>query len=84
MQATKHSSFKTRHTYIVKSVIVTFVKFLSVLSTATNKLSVDPFMKELVRRYEIGRRWLAKIMGEDPDNFTENDIKVGSSCKLPS
>lgn len=33
-------------------------------------------MAEQVAEYEIGRRHLANIMGEDPETFTQEDIDV--------
>ncbi|MPC11419.1 28S ribosomal protein S9, mitochondrial [Portunus trituberculatus] len=36
----------------------------------------DKFMVEQVAEYEIGRRHLANMMGEDPETFTQEDINV--------
>ncbi|XP_048584912.1 28S ribosomal protein S9, mitochondrial [Nematostella vectensis] len=44
----------------------------------------DPFMKEMVRRYELCRRWLASIMGEDPENFNEKDIQRAIEYLMPT
>ena len=33
-------------------------------------------MEKQIAEYNIGKRHLAKIVGEDPDNFTEADINV--------
>lgn len=34
------------------------------------------FMKSQEAEYEIGKRHLANMMGEDPETFTEKDIDV--------
>ena len=39
-------------------------------------LLVENFMEEEIRQYELGKRHLANIMGEDPDNFTQEQIDV--------
>ena len=39
-------------------------------------LSSDPVMQDLIVKYERYRLWLAKIMGKDPENFTDKEIKV--------
>lgn len=41
-------------------------------------LSTDDMMKAEVAEYEIGKRHLANIMGEDPDTFTQDDVDVNS------
>ena len=33
-------------------------------------------MEESIADYELGKRHLANIMGEDPDSFTQEDIDV--------
>lgn len=33
-------------------------------------------MEKQIAEYDIGKRYLANIMGEDPENFTEKDINV--------
>lgn len=61
---------------------------ISAASTATTSVEGedddDPFMQELVKRYDQGKRWLATIMGEDPDNFTEKDIQRAIKYLMPS
>lgn len=37
---------------------------------------VDEFMKKEIVEYEIGKRHLANMMGEDPECFTQADIDV--------
>ncbi|XP_050717889.1 28S ribosomal protein S9, mitochondrial-like [Eriocheir sinensis] len=44
----------------------------------------DKFMVEQVAEYEIGRRHLANIMGEDPETFTQEDIDEAIAYLLPS
>ena len=34
------------------------------------------FMAEEVKKYEMGKRWLAKMMGVDVETFTDNDVQV--------
>jgi hypothetical protein len=34
------------------------------------------FMKQQSQEFEIGRRHLANMMGEDPETFTQQDIDV--------
>lgn len=44
----------------------------------------DKFMADQVAEYEIGRRHLANIMGEDPETFTQEDIDEAIKYLLPS
>lgn len=36
----------------------------------------DEFMKRQKHEYQIGKRHLANMMGEDPETFTQEDIDV--------
>lgn len=36
----------------------------------------DEFMKTQQLEYQIGKRHLANMMGEDPETFTQEDIDV--------
>lgn len=36
----------------------------------------DEFMEQERHEYQIGKRHLANIMGEDPETFTQEDIDV--------
>lgn len=36
----------------------------------------DEFMKTQTLEFQIGRRHLANMMGEDPEAFTQDDIDV--------
>ena len=36
----------------------------------------DEFMEKARIEYKIGKRHLANMMGENPDNFSEDDVKV--------
>lgn len=36
----------------------------------------DDFMKQQNHEFQIGKRHLANMMGEDPETFTQNDINV--------
>uniref|UniRef100_A0A0P4WJR0 Small ribosomal subunit protein uS9m n=2 Tax=Scylla olivacea TaxID=85551 RepID=A0A0P4WJR0_SCYOL len=44
----------------------------------------DKFMADQIAEYEIGRRHLANIMGEDPETFTQEDINAAIQYLLPS
>lgn len=35
------------------------------------------FMEKEVKEYQIGKRHLANMMGEDPETFTQEDVDVG-------
>lgn len=39
----------------------------------------EDFMKQQKIEFDIGKRHLANMMGEDPENFTQDDINVGLS-----
>lgn len=39
----------------------------------------DEFMKTQKHEFQIGRRHLANMMGEDAENFTQADIDVSKS-----
>jgi small subunit ribosomal protein S9 len=42
-----------------------------------NKLFIlDEFLKEQLLQYNIGKRHLANMMGEDPETFTQEDVDV--------
>ncbi|XP_050461590.1 28S ribosomal protein S9, mitochondrial-like isoform X2 [Cataglyphis hispanica] len=44
----------------------------------------DQFMKKEIAEYEIGKRHLANMMGEDPDFFTQTDIDRSIEYLFPS
>ncbi|XP_064628818.1 small ribosomal subunit protein uS9m-like isoform X2 [Lineus longissimus] len=44
----------------------------------------DVFMKEQIAEYEIGKRHLANIMGEDPESFSQGNIDDAIRYLLPS
>ena len=46
-------------------------KYFCVLYTAE-------FMEDEVRKYESGKRWLAKMMGADVETFSDLDVEVWS------
>ena len=33
-------------------------------------------MTDEVKKYEMGKRWLAKMMGADIETFTDSDVEV--------
>ncbi|XP_064618463.1 small ribosomal subunit protein uS9m-like [Liolophura sinensis] len=44
----------------------------------------DAMIAREVEQYEIGKRHLARIMGEDPDSFSQDDIDKSIEYLLPS
>ncbi|XP_058810213.1 small ribosomal subunit protein uS9m-like isoform X2 [Phymastichus coffea] len=44
----------------------------------------DEFIKNEREKYQIGKRHLANMMGEDPDLFTQNDIERSIEYLFPS
>lgn len=42
----------------------------------------DEFMKTQKHEYEIGKRHLANMMGENPESFTQKDVDVGYIVRL--
>ncbi|KAL0099032.1 hypothetical protein PUN28_020227 [Cardiocondyla obscurior] len=44
----------------------------------------DQFMKKEIAEYEIGKRYLANMMGEDPEYFTQTDIDKAIEYLFPS
>lgn len=40
------------------------------------------FIQKQIEEFEIGKRHLANMMGEDPENFTQEDIDVSSTVLL--
>lgn len=41
------------------------------------------FIQKQVEEFNIGKRHLANMMGEDPENFTQEDIDVRDREPLP-
>lgn len=44
----------------------------------------NPKMTFEIDNYEVSKRWLARMMGADPDNFTQEDIDESIQYLLPS
>ncbi len=42
---------------------------------------LEKVLDEKIHEYEIGRRHLARIMGEDPENFNQEKIDVTKSLE---
>lgn len=42
----------------------------------------EAFMKAQTTEYEIGKRHLANMMGEDPETFTQEDVNVSDSTLI--
>lgn len=38
--------------------------------------STAEFMTDEIKKYEMGKRWLAKMMGVDVETFTDSDVEV--------
>ena len=38
--------------------------------------STAEFMADEIKKYEMGKRWLAKMMGADIETFTDSDVEV--------
>ena len=38
------------------------------------------FVQKQVEEFNVGKRHLANMMGEDPENFTQEDIDVSELC----
>ena len=56
-------------------ILVGYFFFNQYFKTSCNLLS-DSMMKAEVADYEIGKRHLANIMGENPETFTQDDVNV--------
>ncbi|XP_042222270.1 28S ribosomal protein S9, mitochondrial-like [Homarus americanus] len=62
-----------------------FIKFSKAMKAYQERAQAhDKFMFEQIGEYEIGRRHLANMMGEDPETFTEEDIAKSIEYLLPS
>lgn len=44
----------------------------------------DEFLKEQLLQYNVGKRHLANMMGEDPDTFTQEDVDKAIEYLFPS
>ncbi|XP_021913305.1 28S ribosomal protein S9, mitochondrial [Zootermopsis nevadensis] len=44
----------------------------------------DEFLKDQLHQYNVGKRHLANMMGEDPDTFTQEDIDKAIEYLFPS
>lgn len=58
---------------------VTTKKNIAALRRGT--YTVD-FIKKQIEEFNIGKRHLANMMGEDPETFTEEDIDVSTATLL--
>lgn len=59
------------------------------VTVVTTKKNVKPlrretytvdFIKKQIEEFNIGKRHLANMMGEDPENFTQEDIDVSTAA----
>ncbi|XP_041637960.1 28S ribosomal protein S9, mitochondrial [Cheilinus undulatus] len=51
--------------------------------SAPEKFTTEYFQKQ-VEEYDVGRRHLANMMGEDPENFTQEDVDRSITYLFPS
>lgn len=42
----------------------------------------EAFIKKQIEEFNIGKRHLANMMGEDPETFTQEDIDVSRAAQL--
>lgn len=42
----------------------------------------EAFIKKQIEEFNIGKRHLANMMGEDPETFTQEDIDVSRAARL--
>lgn len=52
------------------------VTFAVVTETDNQSLIIGEFVEKEIAKYELGKRHLANMMGEDPNTFTQEDIDV--------
>lgn len=46
------------------------------------KQYTESFIKKQIEEFNIGKRHLANMMGEDPESFTQEDIDVSMVAQL--
>ncbi|XP_047132954.1 small ribosomal subunit protein uS9m [Hydra vulgaris] len=61
-----------------------FVQSSQITGKNEKQIKNDDFMSKEIENYEIGKRWLAKMMGENADTFTQKDIDEAIKYLLPS
>ncbi|KAJ8409974.1 hypothetical protein AAFF_G00210150 [Aldrovandia affinis] len=54
------------------------------LAAAGPEKFTEEFIKKQIEEFNIGKRHLANMMGEDPENFTQEDIDKSIAYLLPS
>ncbi|KAI1899867.1 hypothetical protein AGOR_G00066190 [Albula goreensis] len=54
------------------------------LAAAGPEKFTEEFIKKQIEEFKIGKRHLANMMGEDPENFTQEDIDRSISYLFPS
>lgn len=47
-----------------------------------NLYFIAEFMAEEIKKYEMGKRWLAKMMGAEVETFTDSDVEVQRLSKM--
>lgn len=66
---------------VIITLVTTFIRNISIFLDAANEDSkaeenIDWHLKAEIEKYELGKRWLATMMGEDVDTFTDEKIAV--------
>jgi hypothetical protein len=46
--------------------------------TTNSCFILDEFLKEQLLQFNVGKRHLANMMGEDPETFTQEDVDVST------
>ena len=64
-------------------IIFAYTFFIAILESAANPEEAHDIGWQLtteMKKYELGKRWLATMMGEDVETFT--DEKIAVSCNV--
>uniref|UniRef100_UPI00358EABDD small ribosomal subunit protein uS9m isoform X2 n=1 Tax=Myxine glutinosa TaxID=7769 RepID=UPI00358EABDD len=57
---------------------------LAMAAAAAKKQYTEEYIRKQVEEFQFGRRHLANMMGENPDNFTQEDVDRAIRYLLPS
>ncbi|KAI7808227.1 28S ribosomal protein S9, mitochondrial [Triplophysa rosa] len=68
----------------VRQICVSVSVWRKNLAAAGPKKYTEEFIKKQVEEFEIGKRHLANMMGEDPETFTQEDIDKSIAYLFPS
>lgn len=75
---------KTRLQLPVRHISVSTSLWRKNLAAAGPQKYTEEFIKKQVEEFEIGKRHLANMMGEDPETFTQEDIDRSIAYLFPS